>query len=127
MKIKNGFKYYKATIKHKDGQIYQNIESFIWHCADASERGLEDLSISDCKLQLRQLSSLTEEERKEIKKIQYGDDGVVFDIDMLVDPTRTQYSDEMYESEINVIDYLRSINIDIDNLIESGEAEVCEK
>jgi len=68
----------------------------------------DDISIEDCKLQLRPLSSLTDEENclcQSLQVIHQNENGEVY----------------YYDSKDST-DYLRSINIDIDGLQEKGVA-----
>jgi hypothetical protein len=123
MKIETAMKYPNARIhyylQNSQGEplIYSNIISLIVNNPISDEMEFE---ISNSKLQLRQLSSLTDEEKEYIHD------------NFIVKGLSTVRIYETLESMLNhcyadtkhkLIDYLRSINIDIDNLFESGEAE----
>jgi hypothetical protein len=131
VKIETAMKYPNAAINQYDLATgkkvsdYKNILNFIYFDG-ATFLNLKDMSseLNNCKLQLRPLSSLTDEEKEYIHD------------NFIVKGLSTVRIYETLESMLNhcyantkhkLIDYLRSINIDIDNLIESAEAEVCEK
>lgn len=72
-----------------------------------------DVHISDCKLILRDIEQLTDEERKHIMKLS---------LNPLRFPVLAFGTLDFFEDDKNVFDYLRSINIDIDGFLASGKA-----
>ena len=75
-----------------------------------------DSLLAFCKLQLRKLESLTEEEKKYISDLYYFPDQKIY----LQIPEIKIILNLNFK---NIIDQLRKWNIDIDGLIESGVAE----
>ena len=65
-----------------------------------------------CKLQLRPIESLTEEERLKVGQIIVSDKGEFLHLDTML----------VQMKQVKIADYLRSINIDIDGFIASGKA-----
>jgi hypothetical protein len=120
MKIENALKYPNARINcyrsmQNKSLIYSNIISLIANNPISDEMEFE---ISNSKLQLRQLSSLTDEEKVII--ITYFYEGFKNQVVDWADYDNLLGCVKCFNE---FIDYLRSINIDIDGLIESGEAE----
>jgi hypothetical protein len=126
MKIETAMKYPNARIVRYGEEMpfkkcsdYENILSLIVENVHHAYNYGEILK-DNVKLQLRQLSSLTDAEKEYIHD------------NFIVKGLSTVRIYETLESMLNhcyadtkhkLIDYLRSISIDIDNLIESGEAE----
>ena len=74
-------------------------------------------NIQDCRLQLRKTSELNSLELQSIAEIL----GVEMPTEIVM--KRIGYIVTKIENSIGIINYLRSINIDCDNLIESGIAD----
>lgn len=87
---------------------YNNIFNFIVEVGSISRT-----LIYDCELILRPLESLTKEERDSMENI-LGQAGMFTKI--------TRRGHTIHNKQIEVMDYLRSINIDIDGFIEAGKA-----
>ena len=110
------------SFKANDFMI-NNIEEFIIFREKNSGTILRSLDISKWKLQLRPIESLTEEEKKEfeekfltmhevtIKDLGGINEAIAFLLDVL-----------SFEKVISLINFFRSINIDIDGFIASGKA-----
>lgn len=125
--LQDCFKYPNARILKTwdNGNSKTNIETFLWRQGE----NIGD-DISDCKLILRPLSSLTDEEKKIIKSYfrdvyGYSDrSGInkyhIDNINWLDISSITVCCEPKYLKDL--FDYLRSINIDIDNLQEKGVA-----
>ena len=96
------------------GKKYKNILDFLSHSTGAYGGFPYLEKIKTYKLQLRPLSSLTEEEKK--KLLNYRDSHFkIYEF----------HEDDILKLDnfnIFIADYLRSINIDIDGFIESGKA-----
>ena len=109
--LQDCFKYPKARIKYNSAKTEscESIDSFLTYSH------LHKRDISDCKLILRPLSSLTDEE-KEILLPKY-------DEAIKIAENNDTHS---FESSKLIVDYYRSINIDIDGLQERGIAEYYE-
>jgi len=102
------FKYPNASIQEFERNMrlkkcsdYENILDIIQFKIDIFGYFKEDMS--NCKLILRNLSDLTDDE-----SFKYQD--------------LSDWYGEIYLDTIKSIDYLRSINIDIDGFIEAGKA-----
>ena len=95
--INDAMKYPNAGIKNEIC-TYQSIIALI--CNEPYQTGINN-NLANCKLQLRPLSSLTEQENENAK---------------------VNYWDKSSIAGINLIDYLRSINIDIDGFEKEGKA-----
>lgn len=97
------------------------IHSQYWDMDVLDENSFTDvICISDCKLILRDISELTDEEKEYIDK-KY--------MPLCLDeyePINLDFKDSMefitYNLVTELIDYLRSINIDIYNFLKSGKA-----
>jgi len=108
--LQDCFKYPNARIKFKrDNEQWIDVHSFIY---DYYSIGEPTFSIEDCKIQLRPLSSLTVEEKKIIWAIENTTIEIKKEKSVVVLNMRN----------VETSDYLRSINIDIDNLQEKGVA-----
>jgi len=119
-------KYYKAKVTCYDEKILYDI-----HFIDLRNEKLylrnkpfeigsdrDDISISDCKLQLRPLSSLTDEEKSEIKKIYFISNIKSDDVGYLTFKVDGYSDEQIWYDDIKVADYLRSINIHVGDLPE---------
>lgn len=110
-------KYPNAKIFHKTEHIeYYDIED--WFRTKYYYKSFMH-HIGDCQLVLRPIDSLTEEERKHLMDIcvtkNYSWSGLQTEFELI---------HEGYEAghlPVIIADYLRSINIDIDNLKKRGE------
>jgi hypothetical protein len=103
--LQDCFKYPKAKIK--DGSIiWDNLTNFIMEESELHH----DL---DWKLILRPKSSLTDEENKKLVML-------LGDIDGNGNETLSIPAWDIYRDDIITMDYMRSINIDIDGLKERG-------
>ncbi len=74
--------------------------------------------VSDCKLQLRSIADLTEEESINVDRLDSENMGLELRIPYHSDLTFFNYN----EGDKLIFDYLRSINIDIDGFLECGKA-----
>jgi len=90
---------------------WENILDFLGNKITTTPYQNIDRLIEHCKLQLRPIESLTEEE-KEILINLYTDG-----LEIL-----KQEGTRHFQASQKVVDYLRSINIDIDGFIASGKA-----
>jgi len=119
--LQDCFKYPNARIKfmleNKDN-IYDIKIYYSFINKLGCENGMYDSSIpvSDCKLILRPLSSLTDEEINNSKDLTSK---FIWETNVIECPISPG---ELTKYRILLIDYLRSINIDIDNLQEKGVA-----
>jgi hypothetical protein len=121
LSLQDCFKYPNARINDytssKDSpNEHGNIFKYIYSCAEfdganiqfTNQTDFNDYYISNCKLILRPLSSLTVDE--EIKAMEF-----------VVKSTMVRHLN-LPQHEQKKFDYLRSISIDIDNFIECGKA-----
>ena len=117
--LQDCFKYPEAPIIHSRGKLKSVFELIIWAYN-------LNLSVSfilkdyECKLILRDISELTDEEKKHILN------NFIFDLfkDAIGESNWNSF-DELFaicENKMGLIDYLRSINIDIDGFLKSGKA-----
>jgi len=104
MKYPNARIIRRSSITNKVVGKFDNIMDWICKHTSGIQEYYGESFEANCKLQLRKLESLTEEEENERDKL--------YDEGML-----KQYGGRL------VTDYLRSISVDIDGLIESGVAE----
>jgi len=109
--LPDAMKYPKSLIvreyPNKSTINYNNIFSFIWNVGQSSV-----VYISDCRLVLRSLDQLTEEEILEIGKIIVNDNREFLDLDTIL----------VQMKQVRIADYLRSRNIDIDGFLLNGKA-----
>ena len=109
--LADAMKYPKSLIvreyPNKSTINYNNIFSFIWNVGQSSV-----VYISDCRLVLRSLDQLTEEEILEIGKIIVNDNREFLDLDTIL----------IQMKQVRIADYLRSRNIDIDGFLLNGKA-----
>ncbi len=111
--LRECFLYPKARIIFKrDNEQWTDVESFVYDYYSIDE---PTFSINDCLLQLRPLSRLTEYEHYELKNI------IISDTDNDIEINH-DYFKYLYSAHKKALDYLRSINIDIDGLQERGIA-----
>ena len=110
--LQDCFKYPKARIKYNSAKTEscESIDSFLTYSH------LHKRDISDCKLILRPLSSLTDEEKENLVMM-------LGDIDGNGNETLSVPAWDIYSDDIITMDYLRSINVDIDGLQERGLCE----
>ena len=107
---------------------YRNIYDYIYKQGQLDGMNLEEITedifndyyICNCKLILRDISELTDEEKKHILN------NFIFDLfkDAIGESNWNSF-DELFaicENKMGLIDYLRSINIDIDDYLLSGKA-----
>ena len=107
---------------------YRNIYDYIYKQGQLDGMNLEEITedifndyyICNCKLILRDISELTDEEKKHILN------NFIFDLfkDAIGESNWNSF-DELFaicENKMGLIDYLRSINIDIDGFLKSGKA-----
>ena len=119
----------KLTLK--DAMLYPNakVVSYLNEVAGQDNQKFEDLHswimfysrmfsnlhtvVADCKLKLRPLSDLTEVEKR-----------ITDSLDRNISMTEILYSGKglLTDGSRDMVDYLRSINIDIDGFIEAGKA-----
>ena len=99
------------SFKANDFMI-NNIEEFIIFREKNSGTILRSLDISKWKLQLRPIESLTEEEMLKVDEIIVNDEREFLHLSTIL----------IQMKQVNIADYLRSINIDIDGFIASGKA-----
>lgn len=121
------FKYPNAKV------FYDNIQyeihyilkytELVWLKTGVFEEGKDagDIPISDCKLILRPLSDLTEGESNYCEKLEREFPNQYYTVNKKYcrnerDKVRLHFRN------IKIVDYLRSINIDIDGFIEAGKA-----
>ena len=109
--LPDAMKYPKSLIvreyPNKSTINYNNIFSFIWNVGQSSV-----VYISDCRLVLRSLDQLTEDEILEIGKIIVNDNREFLDLDTIL----------IQMKQVRIADYLRSRNIDIDGFLINGKA-----
>ena len=109
--LPDAMKYPKSLIvreyPNKSTINYNNIFSFIWNVGQSSV-----VYISDCRLVLRSLDQLTEEEILEIGKIIVNDNREFLDLDTIL----------VQMKQVRIADYLRSRSIDIDGFLLNGKA-----
>ena len=109
--LPDAMKYPKSLIvreyPNKSTINYNNIFSFIWNVGQSSV-----VYISDCRLVLRSLDQLTEDEILEIGKIIVNDNREFLDLDTIL----------VQMKQVRIADYLRSRNIDIDGFLLNGKA-----
>jgi len=125
--LEDCFKYPDAEIKNERlNKSYQDfIDFFKGKQYECWVKQNLDIKIEDCKLILRPLSSLTDKERKKLKRILICDDS---DLNYFINCITLENEDVgeciyLYLPKVKkAFDYLRSINIDIDNLQEQGVA-----
>jgi len=108
--LEDCFKYYKATIIYEQEKFF-GIGDF-FRCSNPT------LNIPDCKLILRDIPQLTDEEKQYIvdKNFMHNIE-VLFEYD-INEIIRNTYSNKT----IKLIDYFREIGIDIDGMFASGKA-----
>ena len=114
------YKYPKARIFKSESFSYSNIYDFIYH---SWESQYSKFVISDCKLILRDISQLTDAEKI------YINDNLFYE---LFKNTVSLNANAVWNSldellavcgdKTALIDYLRSISVDIDGMIASGKA-----
>jgi len=75
-----------------------------------------EVPIADCKLTLRDISELTDEEKQHIDKL------ACFSPIRYIIYESNEYDYSLMEDDLQIFDYLRSINIDIDGFLQSGKA-----
>lgn len=90
----------------------------------------DDVSIEDCKLELRSIEELTEKERYTIGKMLYVDYG--YDNEKFYNYESERFilsllegriwADNSVNTILLILNYLRSIGIDVDGFIENGKA-----
>ena len=111
------FKYPNAKVKTRNN-IVSNIYSLIIFNGEMSIEYV--LNVYDCKLILRDIGNLTNEEKKHILN------SFVFELfnDSAGESNWDSFNElfAICENKMGLIDYLRSINIDIDRFIASGKA-----
>ena len=78
------------------------------------------VNISDCKLILRDISQLTDEEKAQLLENHLNDQGR--DILKRSSYSYGNFENRLYELDVKQTDYLRSISVDIDNFLKSGKA-----
>jgi len=114
--LQDCFKYPNATIVrflstlHTGTKKYSLLEFVNTNFVIRTGHGKSEISISDCKLILRPLSSLTDEEKGRLNLLERRF------------PKMDDTSETFRKHYQKQSDYLRSINIDIDNLQEKGVA-----
>jgi len=108
--LQDCYKYPNAKIKGKE--CFGSIESFSIKSTIEWYRGDKNLDISEYKVVLRSIDKLKEEEKDTIDNI------TMYDKELLELGTIVDYR----HYSIAVMDYLRSINIDIDGFIDNGKA-----
>ncbi len=122
------------VLKYPNAQLQQlnNVGKIVTHHIEADSVTLKlvkpmnieyRLKYSDCKLKLRPIESLTEEEKDNLSEWQQFKMEVFIDYDV----TDEDFVDSLlgrcwHSNIIETVDYLRSINIDIDGFIKSGKA-----
>lgn len=102
------YKYPKARIFKSESFSYSNIYDFIYH---SWESQYSKFVISDCKLILRSIEQLTDEENIELKKL-YEEAIAIAEKDETMS----------WESSKTIVDYFRKIGVDIDGMFASGKA-----
>ena len=108
-------KYPNAKIEYL-GEIYEKYSLlFITNdiCLDDSHVHSYPIPVSDCKLELRDIEDITEEELKQVNMELYGNEFEFTDFAKIELRHTTYY---------RVKDYLRSINVDVDDFIKLGKA-----
>ena len=120
--LQDCFKYPEAEIRHNSGGSFKDVFELIIRSYDANMSTLYMLADYDCKLILRDISELTDEERKHILN------NFIFDLYIdtvgISEIVWNNFDDLLAccEHRKESIDYLRSINIDIDGFLQSGKA-----
>jgi len=125
------FKYPKAKVKkisdaeitgtYKNTVIYENIITFVVKYPMLDEMEYE---ISFCKLILREITQLTDEEIKKCHDITFWNyENTSFaERVILIDGKMERWDCSLLKTQRDLADYLRSINIDIDGFFECGKA-----
>ena len=115
------FKYPEAEIVRVYDEYtkntYRNIIAFIVNHSISVEMRYE---ISFCKLILRSIEQLTDEEKAQLLENHLNDQGR--DILKRSSYSYGNFENRLYELDVKQTDYLRSISVDIDNFLKSGKA-----
>lgn len=115
--LQDCFKYPNARISEMypmDNYVYSNLTDKITDLIKNDEIIFPETELTDCRLILRSIDELTEEEKNGLKEL------CEENWKMLV----PGYYKEVYLNfgHLKCFDYLRNINIDIDGFIDSGKA-----
>lgn len=117
--LEDCYKYPKARIK-ADTKDFKNVFTFTIYSFNSNLSSNQILREENCKLILRDISQLTDEEKRHIDKKFLP---IVLDTEETINlPLKDSMNFIEYNLIIEFIDHLRSINIDIDNFIKSGKA-----
>lgn len=117
--LEDCYKYPKARIK-ADTKDFKNVFTFTIYSFNSNLSSNQILREENCKLILRSIEQLTDEEKRHIDKKFLP---IVLDTEETINlPLKDSMNFIEYNLIIEFIDHLRSINIDIDNFIKSGKA-----
>jgi hypothetical protein len=111
--LQDCYKYPKAPLINELKLKCENLTELIKLCAFDSCNIERILTEGNFKLCLRSIEQLTDEERKHIMKLS---------LNPLRFPVLAFGTLDFFEDDKNVFDYLRSINIDIDGMLNNGKA-----
>lgn len=119
------FKYPNAKIRgYEKGRCvveYRDIKEFLYLKFSCSYRNIDiHERLSKCKLQLRTLDSLTEQEKNDLLDIALKDK--CLKVLSAKDYSHGNFDNDLFQLDIKRTDYLRSISLDIDGLEQSGKA-----
>ena len=114
--LQDCFKYPEAEIRHNSGGSFKDVFELIIRSYDANMSTLYMLADYDCKLILRSIEQLTDEERKHIDRL-----ACINPIRYVIYESK-ELDYAIMKDDLQICDYLRSINIDIDDYLLSGKA-----
>ena len=127
--LQDCFKYPEAEIRHNSGGSFKDVFELIIRSYDANMSTLYMLADYDCKLILRSIEQLTDEERKHIDRLACINPitvrsnlkkSVLLIRYVIYESKELDYA--IMKDDLQICDYLRSINIDIDDYLLSGKA-----
>ena len=113
--LQDCFKYPEAEIRHIGGS-FKDVFELIIRSYDANMSTLYMLADYDCKLILRSIEQLTDEEKKHIDRL------------ACINPIRyviyesIELSYAIMKDDLQICDYLCSIGVDIHGFLQSGKA-----